>query len=381
MHKFVENGGYACLSVTNLEIYEPVSCTKFDNVESLLWFGTETGRVASIVANHSTKYTAFPISHSPVLGLQPTEYGLLSLFKDSVNLNSRTGLNYCTIKTPNMQDLTCFHIMKSNPSNVILRGNQKTISIVDLNVQKETRVVFDSKKSEGSVMRENDDYIFTSDASGSITLRNKTSLECIGEIKAHKGTIVDFDICGNKLITCGMTFNYKGFCPESYIKVFDLRTLNPLPPIALDFAPRFCRFLPENAEDMYVAVSVGGEMVITNLYEPQTTTVHVDNDNCAITALDVSLTNECISIGDQQSFIHIFSNCEVPNYNYINMESVYADPFEQLSRMDFDEMTSLSMVPYKHDLAETLISDWPEEYTYNSYRYLKRENSEILKRD
>lgn len=57
-------------------------------------------------------------------------------------------------------------------------------------------------------------YLCTGSTSGNINLRDPTSLKLISELHPHNGSLSDFDVHGNYLVSCGFSsrfFNLKFF--------------------------------------------------------------------------------------------------------------------------------------------------------------------------
>ncbi|VDK21202.1 unnamed protein product [Anisakis simplex] len=101
-----------------------------------------------------------------------------------------------------MTDLTCIHQLADAPHTVLMGGDQMKIIQFDLETQKEARIVH-LKQSNCLALRSNQKFLFSSDSDGNITLRHLTTIDAISALQAHQGAIADFDVCGNKLITCG----------------------------------------------------------------------------------------------------------------------------------------------------------------------------------
>uniref|UniRef100_A0A0N4ZEZ0 WD_REPEATS_REGION domain-containing protein n=1 Tax=Parastrongyloides trichosuri TaxID=131310 RepID=A0A0N4ZEZ0_PARTI len=357
------NVQYGCLFSTNHDI-EAISCIKFDPYQNLLWYGTIKGRVASILPLEDTKYTAFPVFKEIIRSIEVVEDYVLSVSKDTFAIHSRGGAPYNYIKTSNMTDIQCSHIYKNNNSHVLLRASPKSFCTIDLEQQKEIRVVWDKKKDDCSKIKESNDFIFTCDNKGAISLRDKQSLDVITDLMAHKGCVNDFDINGNKLMSCGYTWNYKGFRQDMFLKVFDLRTLRPLPVINTNFPPTYCRFLSSISEDSFIYVSQNRQVAFSKLSTPTIQNdFFIDQESNPITCIDICPTEECIAFGDNVGTINLLTNSESPVCNLFNYEPHFADPVENYPPISFFNtnvpLNVIPSFPLQHD---QMASYWPPQF-------------------
>ncbi|VDK22031.1 unnamed protein product [Anisakis simplex] len=128
-----------------------------------------------------------------------------------------------------------------------------------------------------------------------------TTIDAISALQAHQGAIADFDVCGNKLITCGYSPRMGNLTGDRFLMVYDLRTLRPMPLVPLPIAPSFCRFLPSYSDNRIMVSSQAGELIVMDLNDQtgQQIPIQLDTNGCAIFSLDISPSRQCIAFGDQ----------------------------------------------------------------------------------
>lgn len=59
-----------------------------------------------------------------------------------------------------------------------------------------------------AILRPAGNLIACGDTSGKVSLRDPRTLNAEQVLHAHSGTLSDFDVCGNQLITCGFSNRY-----------------------------------------------------------------------------------------------------------------------------------------------------------------------------
>ena len=78
---------------------------------------------------------------------------------------------------------------------------------------------------------------------------------------AHSGSLSDFDLHGNLMVTCGFSSRQGNLTVDRFIKVYDVRSLRAMAPITVSIDPLLLRFLP-GISSRIAAVSSNGQMEI-----------------------------------------------------------------------------------------------------------------------
>ncbi|VDK79942.1 unnamed protein product [Litomosoides sigmodontis] len=348
----IPEGGFALLSTTpqNETLAHFISALAFDPFQELLWTGNNMGRVVSFYGAQLDKYTAFlSEANSSIRALLASETVIFSLTSKRLKANRRQGISLFTHTSDHMTDLTCMHRLSDVPHKLLLGGNQQQIIQFDVETQKEIRIV-SVKQKNCLALRSNQKFLFSSDSEGNITLRHLTTVDAIHALQAHQGSVADFDVCGNKLITCGYSPRLGKITGDRFIMIYDLRTLRSLPPVPLPVAPSYCRFLPSYSDSRIMICSQNGELIVMDLNEQSSQIpIQLDTNGFAITSLDVSTSKQCISFGDQTGLIHLFSDRMEPIFNENSWGTDFPDPPDPISEKVIDSMRMVQFVGYAHN--------------------------------
>ncbi|VDM97208.1 unnamed protein product [Thelazia callipaeda] len=368
----IPEGGFALLSTVpqNASLAHVITALTFDPYQELLWTGNSMGRVVSFYGAELEKYTAFlSATNSDVRALLASETAVFSLTQKHLKADRRQGISLFTHTSDHMTDLTCMHRLPDVPHKLLLGGNQQQIIQFDLETQKEIRIV-SVKQKNCLALRSNQKFLFSSDSEGNVTLRHLTSVDPIHALQAHQGAVADFDVCGNKLITCGFSPRLGKMTGDRFIMIYDMRTLRSLPPVPLPMAPSYCRFLPSYSDGRIMVCSQIGEFIVMDLNEQSTQIpIQLDTNGFAITALDVSSSKQCISFGDQTGFIHLFSDRMEPIFNDNSWGTEFPDPVSIHPPVNIDDPEpSYGVFPLPFPTDDHYASDWPEQLCVRRFR-------------
>ncbi|VDN60862.1 unnamed protein product [Dracunculus medinensis] len=368
----VPQGGFALLSHTpqNASLVHAVTFLAFDPFEELLWSGNNGGRVVSFYGGDLVKYTAFLSAKADIRHITVTETLVLSLTEQKLRANRRQGIPIFSYSSENLVNGTCMHQHPDVPNTVLIGGHQQKLIQLDLLTQKETRVVH-MKQRDCLALRSNQKFIFSCDSAGNVTLQHKSTVDDLHALQAHQNSVADFDVCGNKLVTCGYSNRHGNLIGDRFLMTYDLRTLRSLPPYHLPFAPVFCRFLPTYSDSRLVVASQAGEMMVIDLNQsPSHMPIQLDLNGLALISLDVSPSRQCIAFGDQSGFIHLFSDRAQASFNEDAYPTDFATPPQYYREiMNFDESSSAySSIPLPFSTDDHYLSDWPENLCVRCFR-------------
>ena len=79
---------------------------------------------------------------------------------------------------------------------------------------------------------------------GDIALYDKNTYKKASNIPAHSGTISDFDICDNLLVSCGFASRGNDMSVKRSLLVYDLRMMRSLNAVHCSIDPVQLRFMP-----------------------------------------------------------------------------------------------------------------------------------------
>ncbi|XP_050298405.1 PAN2-PAN3 deadenylation complex catalytic subunit PAN2 isoform X2 [Anthonomus grandis grandis] len=358
-----------------------VSSLCFDKSEELLWMGNQGGHVTSYFSNTISKYTSFQIhANEEVRQIVTSDEGLLALTASSLRYQIRRGIPVYTHTSSNMADMQS--MLQVSPSRLLMGGHGDKIVDFNLDICKEAQVV--TVQDGASVMlRPHARFVCCGSPSGSVQLRDPITLKQEHTIDTHTGSLSDFDVQGNLMVTCGFSNRLGNLAVDRFLMVFDLRMLRAITPIQTVIDPLYLRFMPLITSKL-VVVSASGQAQILDtiaLETPKICLLQVDCPGAMIYSFDVSNTNQAIAFGDSGGRIHLFSNRESPVFNPFSRPTELPDPVVQYPSFSIDDYsTPLSSIPMPYvPPGVPLLSDWPAHLTQYVYRKPPKIDQEILR--
>lgn len=314
----------------------PVSALAFDLHEELLWMGNELGHVTSHYGLDLVKYTSFQVdAASDVRSLMTTEYGLLSLTKNALRMSIRRGLTVFHYTSDEyLKDAYCMS-KTDNSSIILIAGRQSEMLLFDLNKKKHLRAAkiyekeSDATSNSGCMLiRTHPKYYCCGDASGTITLREKSSLKSLHTFNSHSGQLSDFDVRGNYLVTCGCSLRNGILFIDRFLMVYDLRMLKSIAPLRMEFDPYLLRFVPIYTSK-FAVVSPTGQFKLLDTTGPAVPPPFVHSlelpPGASVTAFDVSNSSQALAFGDSLGFAYLFGASADVCFNVDSRDTEFAD--------------------------------------------------------
>ncbi|KAK9883522.1 hypothetical protein WA026_001698 [Henosepilachna vigintioctopunctata] len=178
-----------------------VSAIAFDKHEELIWMGNQGGHVTSYYTGAMQKYTSFQVHASQeIRQILSIEEGILALSPSSLRYQIRRGIPVFTHMSPNMNEMQC--MLQVSQTRLLMGGHGSKLIDLNLALCRETSVI-DVGQSGCVMLRPHSRFICCGNPVGRIDLRDPISLKIEHSLETHAGSLNDFDVQGNLLVTCG----------------------------------------------------------------------------------------------------------------------------------------------------------------------------------
>ncbi|XP_069700683.1 PAN2-PAN3 deadenylation complex catalytic subunit PAN2 isoform X2 [Periplaneta americana] len=359
-----------------------VSAVAFDQEEELLWMGNQGGHVTSYYGPGLQKYTSFQVhANQEVRHIHTFEDGILALTQTALRCQMRRGIPIFTHSSDNMQEMQCQ--LQISRDTLLMGGHQDKIIEFNLSQGQETNLLHVGKNG-CAILRQHPRFICAGDPAGRIDLRDPNTLQVEHTLEAHSGSLSDFDVHGNLLVTCGFSNRQGNLSVDRFLMVYDLRMMRAVTPIQVMLDPLLLRFLPSFSSRL-VTVSTLGQIQLVDtvaLSQPNLCLYQMNTAGSMCLALDVSSSCQCMAFGDGGGSIHFYtSNPHTAMFNSFSRETEFADPVEPLQPIGIlDDVTPLSSIPLPYcQQGTSLLSDWPGQYLKKVYRRTPPIDPEILR--
>ncbi|MGH0123157.1 UNVERIFIED_CONTAM: hypothetical protein FKN15_078252 [Acipenser sinensis] len=243
LHSVVSEGGV------------PVCASHFDLQEELLWIGNHRGHATSFFGPTMGRYSSFQVHASDdIRQIHSMESGVLFLSKSNLKCVTRGGLvmfDYLMEESADMHSL-----LLTDNTTALVGGLQNYVTQIDLNTVQETQK-FSVEVPGVAIMRHSNRFFFCGHTSGKVSLRDLRSFTLEQEFDAYSGSLSDFDVHGNLLVTCGFSSRMSGQACERFLMVYDLRMMRAISPLQVHVDPLFLRFIPTYTSRLAIISQTG----------------------------------------------------------------------------------------------------------------------------
>ncbi|KAG8129442.1 hypothetical protein E2320_016177 [Naja naja] len=332
----IMEGMYSELHTVVSEVGVPVSFSHFDLHEEMLWVGNHGGHATSFFGPALERYSSFQVhSSDDIRQIQSLENGVLFLTKNNLKYMSRGGL-----------------------------------IIFDYLVH-----MYSVEIPGVTIMRQSNRFFFCGHTSGKVSLRDLRTFAVEHEFDAYSGSLSDFDVHGNLLVTCGFSSRMNGLACDRFLKVYDLRMLRAITPLQVHIDPLFLKFIPTYTSRLAIISQTGKENSFllllsvlgqcqfcepTGLANPADI-FHVNTVGQLIMSFDVSSSKQAMVFGDSEGCVHLWADSPEITFNAYSRETDFALPciVDTLPHLDWNQdLMPLSLIPVPLT-TESLLSDWP----------------------
>lgn len=386
------NQGYPINEYMELQtLYESqygvqITTSSFDSHQELFWTGTEDGRVSSFYGPSLSKYTSFkvPTTSTPEIKMLAPhrDNNIFVLTADSFLCYSRFGYNVFKHKEVSFQNLQCMYF--NQQERFFLGGFQDQIYDFDIerlrvlrqlsvnDDQKDCILIKGSTASPMNIPSARNGTVCTGSTNGQIIVRDACSLKSLHKFQPHSGSLSDFDVHGNYLVSCGFSSTRAGnLCVDRFLMVYDLRMMRALNPLQLHIEPCFLNYLQMCSSVVAVASQSGcfqlldtNLMTPTSFYQAQMAPMGLAN------TFSMSDNSQAAAFGHSCGSVHLFTKGENIIFNDFSEQTQFVDPPE-IGNTYIDvnnEIAPLSSIPVPHIRNGDYVSDWKISSEKTEYR-------------
>lgn len=376
----IMEGMYSELHTTVSEVGVPVSAIHFDVHEEMLWVGNHGGHATSFFSPALERYSSFQVHASnDIRQIQSVDTGVLFLTKNNLKCITRGGL---IIFDYLMDESIDNHSLLLTDGNTLLMGGmQNHVVQMDLNTVQETQK-YAVEVPGVTVMRQSNRFFFCGHTSGKLSLRDLRTFKVEHEFDAYSGSLSDFDVHGNLVVTCGFSSRMNVLACDRFLKVYDLRMMRAITPLQVHVDPLFLRFIPTYTSRLAI-ISQRGQCQFcepTGLASPADI-FHVGTVSQLIMSFDVSASKQVLAFGDSDGCVHLWADTPEATFNTYPRGTEFALPclVDSLPHLDWNQdLLPLSLIPVPLT-NETLLSDWPSANCTPAPRHAPPVDPEILR--
>ncbi|NXO13151.1 PAN2 protein, partial [Oriolus oriolus] len=373
-------GMYSELHTAVSEVGVPVSVAHFDLHEEMLWVGNHGGHATSFFGPTLERYSSFQVNSSDdIRQIQSLENGVLFLTKTNLKYMSRGGLiifDYLMDESEDMHSL-----LLTDSSTLLVAGLHSHVLEIDLNTVQETQK-YTVEVPGITIMRQSNRFFFCGHSSGKVSLRDLRTFVAEHEFDAYSGSLSDFDVHGNLLVTCGFSSRMNGLACDRFLKVYDLRMMRATTPLQVHIDPFFLRFIPTYTSRLAIISQTGQCQFCepTGLANPADI-FHVNTVGPLIMTFDVSASKQALAFGDSEGCVHLWADSPEVTFNAYSRETDFALPcmVDTLPHLDWNQdLVPLSLIPVPLT-SDALLSDWPAANSAPAPRRAPPVDPEILR--
>ncbi|XP_072105007.1 PAN2-PAN3 deadenylation complex catalytic subunit PAN2 isoform X3 [Mobula birostris] len=351
---------YSELHTVVAEVGVPVTTAHFDIQDEMLWVGSHGGHVTSFFGPTMERYSSFRVnSTDDIRQIQTLESGILFLNKNNLKCFTRGGLIMFDFVMDEAEDL---HSLLLTDNNSVLLGSlQNHVREIDLNAIQETEKYIVEVPGV-TIMRQSNRSFFCGHSSGKVSVRDLRNFKLEHEFDAYSGSLSDFDVHGNLLVTCGFSNRINGLSCDRFLMVYDLRMMRAISPLQVHVDPLFLRFIPTYTSRLAI-ISQSGQCQFcepTGLASPADI-FHVNTVGQLVMSFDVSSSKRALLFGDSGGCVHLWADSPSATFNAYSRETEFPMPcmVDTLPHLDWDdELLPLSLIPVPL-ITDSLLSDWP----------------------
>ncbi|KAJ3284105.1 poly(A)-specific ribonuclease, partial [Rhizoclosmatium sp. JEL0117] len=362
-----------------------ITTSHFDYCEALIWIGTETGRVLSLLPPTLALHTSGYAANTAIRQLLTTDKGLIVLSDFSVSLRARHSLSPIWSISPSGSD--SFLSMVISDSDVLISTTYGALLCVGLRSGTVLRSygIADSQQPGYVAIKNLKGTLCCATAAGVIHFRDLRvqGARVVARMEAHSGLVGDMDVNqqGTSLATTGYSLKGSQMLPDLSLKLFDIRTPTyPKPSISAtppDSAPSFVRFGVGPGGKNMLGCQATGQVFSWDTSGVVSEGFQTDLDGYMI-GIDYCSTGDYFSVTSSGGTVSLWTEKkdDSAQVNAYERESLTVDPLPEIIRVDDNSPLSLVGMPYY--TSKLLSATWSPQLTFEVGQPPARIPKEVL---
>eukprot|EP00741_Cyanophora_paradoxa_P005203 tig00000852_g5043.t1 len=285
---------------------DSISALAFDPCQEIVWCGSQQGRLTSFLFPGLERYSACQAHVSDVRGLLPDAGGVVSISADTVRYHDRG----CVLRLQHTFSvgegvgLQAFTIADPNRWHLALGGDFGKLLLFDLN---SSRILNQTEVDISTTSMKLTRAIVCGTSTGALQLRDPRNLRLEATLEGHSGPVLDMDVRGNLIVTCGLSLRGEQFFSDPLIRVTDT-----------------CDVQAGGANAVFSQVNLMGE---------------------ELTAMGLGTAGQVLGFTDSAGYLHVWADRDEPTLNLYSAETPIVPAFPSPPLVPCTEDGPFSLVP------------------------------------
>ncbi|THV07954.1 hypothetical protein K435DRAFT_815204 [Dendrothele bispora CBS 962.96] len=352
---------------------QAVSTLAFDPVSDVLWAGTGSGYVSAHCGTQGLRGVCFRAGDNAVQKIVAGESNVKAASNSGTGVGSWTkgGMNKWYHRTS--ASVTTFASSSTSPNVAVATINNEILLLnamtgtVSREIQTPSLVTHLELSPSFLLTGGADGYLRTYDPRTGTTYNNGSE----NAVKAHYSGIQGLQTIGNFIFTIGLSLRQGRPFPDPLVKVYDLRSLRPLPPVPFSSSPAFINVVPRRSSSVAVTSNQGLINIVDATNLGATSEFYQFDLTSYVTSVAVSPTGAYIACGDAEGVVHMKSQTEegsTPLNGFDGQPVEWADTAESPPDIEWNDSTPLNSIGLPHYKTQ-LLSAWSPQFAMSSVYY------------
>ncbi|KAH7927078.1 PAB-dependent poly(A)-specific ribonuclease subunit PAN2 [Leucogyrophana mollusca] len=348
---------------------QPITALCFDPVSDSLWTGTNSGTVVALHSIHGLRGVSFPVGGG--LAVKQLSVGdnyvrALGVAGEGVGSWAKGGMNKWFFRPSST--VTAFSATTYSSNTIAASTTLPDIYLLNSMTGNATRqaptssVVTHLQFSHSALLSASvDGFVRAHDPRTGLRRENGEN-----SVQAHTSGVQDLQSSGNYFFTIGWSIRRGHDFPDPLVKVYDLRTMRPLPPVPFSDGPSFINILPKHSSSLVVTSAQGLVNVVDVSDYSKASGFYQLETASYITSTSVSSNGSFIAFGDGVGVVHLMTATASDDteqlFNGFEGQPIeWADVPEPLPHIEWTDETPLNSIGLPH-YSSLLLSSWTPQF-------------------